>query len=107
MEQLNAVGGWVLGLIIAAVLCLLAYPVIRIGWHARTFIRLRRQGYRGAQLKKSLRYAVIGLILVVTLGAVLGFAAPDRWSISYGLAIAFLISLGGFGYKLVPDGLGD
>jgi len=98
---------WGTELLVAAVVCVVAYPVTRIGWHLRTSIRLKRRGYRGEQLSKSTRYAVVGIVLAVALGVLLRVAGPEGWWAIYALILAVLVFLGCFGYALVPEDLAD
>jgi ABC-type Fe3+ transport system permease subunit len=94
-------------LLVTAVVCLVAYPVIRIGWHLRTSIRLKRRGYRGEQLRKSVRYSVVGAVLAVAAGVVLGIAGPEGWWVRYAVISTILVLLGCFGYALIPEDLAD
>jgi|GEM_PF-4312968 len=93
-----------LWLIIAMVFCAVAYPVARIGWHARTFAKLKRQGYRGEQLKRSQRYALMGAAIVAVIVAALKFAAPPGLWLFFALACAAIAVVGWFGYVFAPEG---
>lgn len=104
MDGLSGIGRWLIGLLIVGAVCLVAYPVSRIGWHLRVFAQLKHRRYRGEQLRTSARYAVSGIVLTIALGAVLAFVGPLHWWVSYAIGVALLIALGCFGYKLVPDG---
>ncbi len=99
----HEIGHEVIWFIIALVFCVVAYPVARIGWHARTFARLKRQGYHGEQLKRSQRYAVMGAAIVAVIVATLKFTAPPALWLLFALACAVVAVVGWFGYIFVPE----
>jgi hypothetical protein len=100
VEQLSEYGAELL----AAVLFLVvAVPICFVGWNARTAVTLKRRGYRGEQVRRSQRYAVIGGIVLVALEAAVYLFVSPRLSLLCLIAIVFLMGLGWFRIIPIPE----
>jgi len=107
LEQLSEIGHSALEFIGVALVCVVAYPITRIGSHARAAITLRLHHYTGAQLTRSARYAVVGTLFLIVTTIVLKSTVPGFWWLGFAALSTLLVGLGCFGLALVPEELAD
>jgi hypothetical protein len=104
VEQLTEYGA---ALVAAVLFIIVTVPIAFVGWNARTAVTLKRRGYRGEQVRRSQRYAVLGVILLVAVDGVLYFIASPLWSLLFAIAVVILGALGWFRIILVPEELAE
>ena len=102
-ERMSALGEWAQEFVVAALICMAVYPVLRIGWHVRNAVRSKLRGYHGEQVRKSVCYAFVGVSVVAIIGITLKVVGPPKWWIAYAIGVSALALLGSFGYILVPE----
>jgi hypothetical protein len=107
LRQLHSLGEWAVELAFAIVVCLVAYPVIRIGSNLRLAIRLGRLGHDGVPRRSALRYAALGSFIAIVVGGVIFEEVDTSLAAGYFLLFAILVLLGWFGFILVPEEFGD
>ncbi|MBI4675767.1 MAG: hypothetical protein HY741_29355 [Chloroflexi bacterium] len=97
----DSIGGWVIGLLIAGIICLVALPVSLVGGQLRSAFEYGRRGY----WSRGNRALVVGMLGLLAIG-VMGFMAYGA-NIVIGLGFAVLaviaLVLGWFGRFLVPE----
>lgn len=99
---MDSIGGWVIGLLIAGAICLVALPMGLVGGQLRRAFEYGRRGYWSSGGGRSLIVGMLGLLVI---GVVVFLALGSHILIGMGLGVLALIalSLGWFGRFLVPE----
>lgn len=98
-----SVGGWVIGLLVAGVLCAIAFPMSLAGSQLRAAFEYSRKGYWIGHGRKSLLIGMTGVVVIIGIA----FAIHRLGDISLVLAFdgvaALALVVGWFGQFLVPE----
>ncbi len=99
---MDSIGGWVIGLLVAGVICLVALPMSLVGGQLRSAFEYGRRGYWSSGGGRAL---IIGLLGLLAIGVVVFLSFQAHILIGLGLAVLTLVALvlGWFGRFLVPE----
>lgn len=99
---MDSIGGWVIGLLIAGAICLVALPMGLVGGQLRRAFEYGRRGYWSSGGGRSLIVGILGLLVI---GVVVFLAFGSHILIGFGLGVLALVALtlGWFGRFLVPE----
>jgi len=107
LQQLSEIGHSALEFIGVVLVCAVAYPITRIGSHARAAVTLHSNNYTGTRLARSARYAVLGAIFLIVTTIILKYTVPGLWWLGFASLSTILVGLGCFGLALVPEEFAD
>lgn len=100
---ITSLGGWARGLLIAVLLCIIAFPISLVGSQFRAAFEFSRKGYWQSHARKPLFLGVMGIVIITIIALVIHQLGGILYASIYsGLTILALI-LGWFGQFLVPE----